>query len=357
MSVTLKKIIIFTVFLLVLILAGFFIFNSKETLYTSDYSMDKDFVHSILKRFTKSSHEFGSKNQKDLKNYILDTLTGISSFSYSQGFYTRVPLHGSPDSHRYVDGYNIIAKSKTAHSHPCTVLVGSHYDTKVLSSSADSFCPGANDSGSSSAVLLDFLRYLSKREDLSTRCSLSFVWFDGEESVLEGWDEWKNYSDIAQDNTYGSRYFVSRLEGCSNSNKKYSGYCLNGIKSQSEVSSQDKEEIVAFVLIDMVGSGSIQLSRDSNSDLKLQSIFSNMWYSTYKQAIFNDQYQDIEDDHIPFIKKKIKSIDLIDFNHLDYWHTPEDKLENISLEDLSKFSKVAIEYIVWLADHPDAIYK
>ena len=313
--------------------------------------MDKDFVYDVLKRFTVAPHEFGSKNQKDIKNYILDTLLGISSSRYVQSFYTRVPLHGNPDSHKYVDGYNIIAKSKTAHSHPCTVLVGSHYDTKILSSSGDSFCPGANDSGSSSAVLLDFLRYLSKRDDLSTRCSLSFVWFDGEESVLEGWEEWKNYSDISQDNTYGSRYFVSKLERCPN--KKYSGYCLKDEKQKS----QDKEEIVAFVLIDMVGSRFIQLSRDSNSDLKLQSIFSNMWYSSYKEAIFNNQYQDIEDDHIAFVKKKIKSIDLIDFNHLDYWHTPEDKLENISFEDISKFSKVAIEYIVWLANHPDAIYK
>jgi hypothetical protein len=43
----------------------------------------------------------------------------------------------------------------------------------------------------------------------------------------------------------------------------------------------------------------------------------------------------IEDDHQPFLKRGVASVDLIDFDGFQaYWHTPQDTLDKISARNL-----------------------
>src|SRR5213592_4824352 len=78
---------------------------------------------------------------------------------------------------------------------PTTIAVTGHYDTKVF----DRFSfTGANDGGSSAAWLLEFARATA---GLKLQNTLEFIFFDGEEAVVEWSDD---------DSVYGSRHDVDR---------------------------------------------------------------------------------------------------------------------------------------------------
>jgi glutaminyl-peptide cyclotransferase len=54
------------------------------------------------------------------------------------------------------------------------------------------------------------------------------------------------------------------------------------------------------------------------------------------------------DDHVPFLEKNYKAIDLIDFSYgpnNSYWHTPKDTIENISIDSLMKSGKIVVEML------------
>jgi hypothetical protein len=49
--------------------------------------------------------------------------------------------------------------------------------------------------------------------------------------------------------------------------------------------------------------------------------------------VFVDVEQQIEDDHVPFLKAGIPAVDIIDLNY-PYWHTPDDTLDRVSARSL-----------------------
>src|SRR2546427_1178372 len=75
------------------------------------------------------------------------------------------------------------------------IAVTGHYDTKVFENFR---FVGANDGGSSAAWLLEFARSTA---NLKLQSTLEFIFFDGEEAVVEWTDD---------DSVYGSRYDVDR---------------------------------------------------------------------------------------------------------------------------------------------------
>jgi len=67
-----------------------------------------------------------------------------------------------------------------------------------------------------------------------------------------------------------------------------------------------------------------------------------------------------EDDHLPFAKKGVNAIDLIDFDYGPrnaYWHTDQDTMDKISAHSLQVVGAVVVEVLHKLqsgsdADHP-----
>ena len=56
----------------------------------------------------------------------------------------------------------------------------------------------------------------------------------------------------------------------------------------------------------------------------------------------------VKDDHVPFLKKGYKAIDLIDFSYgpdNSYWHTPNDTIDKVSVESLFKSGRVVVEML------------
>ena len=174
-----------------------------------------------------------------------------------------------------------------------TVLVAGHYDTKRF----DEFrFLGANDGGSSAALLLELARVLGPRKN---ELNYWLVFFDGEEAIRD-WSP--------TDSLYGSRHFVERLS------------------SNGELS-----RIQAFILVDMVGDAQLRIPREQNSTPWLNGLVFNVAQRLGYGKYFVNSQQAIDDDHIPFVNAGVAAVDLIDFdygpNH-SYWHTAEDTLDH-----------------------------
>jgi glutaminyl-peptide cyclotransferase len=191
---------------------------------------------------------------------------------------------------------------------PPILVIGSHFDTKLC----DFPFVGANDAGSSTAVLLELARSLKKTgpRDMTLR----FIFFDGEEAVRRDW--------IDPDNTYGSRHHAEKIREAS-----------------------DRDRFRAFVLLDMVGDKDLHLTHDTYSTKKLRDAFFDAAKEIGLGDAVNGRRQSVKDDHLSFRRINIPSVDLIDLEYgpnNSYWHTPADTLENCSRESLDKIGRIVL---------------
>src|SRR3984957_20282279 len=188
---------------------------------------------------------------------------------------------------------------------PGIILLATHYDTKRL----DNFV-GADDAGSSTAVMLELARLLCAQHG---RYQVWIAFFDGEEAVNR---EWKD-----PDNRYGSRQMAAKLN-------------MSG----------DLKNMRAFILADIVGSRELRLKRDSNSDKSLNDL---VWANANRlgySGVFVNAPTAIDDDHQSFGTRGVKTVDIIDLE-IPYWHTPQDTLDKISSKSLAVVGHVILETV------------
>jgi Zn-dependent M28 family amino/carboxypeptidase len=184
------------------------------------------------------------------------------------------------------------------------IALATHYDTKL---EREFRFVGASDSASSTAAVLELGRILKTR---SNEFTVELLFFDGEEAVIDWYQN--------NDNTYGSRHYVETAQKAS---------ALSGLK--------------ALVLLDMIGDRNLTIRRDSNSTPWLTDIIwaaaGRLGYRTY----FLSEQTTILDDHLPFMKAGIPSVDIID---LDYaaWHTAQDDLDHVSARSLQVVGDVVL---------------
>ena len=180
-----------------------------------------------------------------------------------------------------------------------TIAITGHYDTKRF----DGFrFDGANDGGSSAAEVLEMARATA---GLKLQNSLEFVFFDGEEALLDWTDT---------DSVYGSRYDLDR-----------------------RYKAGDLQKLKALILVDMIGDKDLNIKRESGSTAWLTDVIWNTAHSDGYRQEFPDEQLKIEDDHIPFLHAGIPAVDLIDFDYgpsHSYWHTAGDTLDKTSARSL-----------------------
>lgn len=183
------------------------------------------------------------------------------------------------------------------------IAITGHYDTKLLPGFV-----GANDAGSSTGFLLEMLNVLqgAPRQD-----SVWLVWLDGEEAFGE-------WSDT--DSLYGSRHLA-----------------------QKWLSDGTAAKVKALINIDMIGDKNLDLVYDTNSTPSLRDL---VWEAADRlgfSASFRRVPQEIGDDHQPFIRAGIRSVDVIDFDYgpdNSYWHNGKDTLDKLSANSLRIIGKV-----------------
>ena len=175
------------------------------------------------------------------------------------------------------------------------IAVTGHYDTKLFDNMR---FVGASDGGSSAAWLLEFARCT---RDLKLENTLEFIFFDGEEAVVDWTDD---------DSVYGSRHDVDR-----------------------RLRSGDTKTLKAMILVDMIGDKNLNIKREEQSTRWLKDILWNTAHSLgYEKEFPNDEIE-ISDDHVPYLKAGIPSADLIDFDY-PAWHTAQDTLDKVSAHSL-----------------------
>jgi Zn-dependent M28 family amino/carboxypeptidase len=222
----------------------------------------------------------GSPGIRQTRAYITKQMQAIGLTVQEQAFMATTPVGQVPMANLLVT---------LPGKRPDRILIASHYDTKP---EKEFVFVGANDGGSSTALLMELARVL---KDKPREFTYELVFFDGEEA----WGEW------ATGNTFGSRHYVDagRKDGT-----------LKGVKT--------------LVLLDMIGERGLQVRQDLNSTRWLNDIVWRVAGQLGHQRTFVADITAVEDDHTPFINAGVPAIDLID---LDYpaWHTAEDTLDKI----------------------------
>lgn len=204
-------------------------------------------------------------------------------------------------------------------SSPEILMVAGHYDTKRF----DRFrFVGANDGGSSAALVMELARALAHRP---SRYTLWLVWFDGEEAVKEEWSD--------ADSTYGSRHLVERLS-----------------------SSGELNRIKAMILVDMVGDAQLDIKRDTNSTPWLSDlVFRTAHRLGYSRYFLDQPFPVGGDDYVPFINAGVPAVDIIDFDYGpqgSYWHTAQDTVEHCSAQSLGIVGSVVLAALEELENSP-----
>jgi glutaminyl-peptide cyclotransferase len=185
---------------------------------------------------------------------------------------------------------------------PDVITIAGHYDTKVF---REFRFVGANDGGSSAALLIELARALAARPHEYTYW---IVFFDGEEAR----GTW-----TAADSLYGSRHMAADL-------------ARRGVLPR------------ALIVADMIGDRDLNIRREAYSTPWLTEL---LWASAYRlgyAAHFLSDAIAVEDDHAPFLRAGVPSALLIDFDYRP-WHTAEDTLDKVSARSLQIVGDVLID--------------
>jgi len=271
---------------------------------------DATFAYETLEQFLKISPRVpGSENSRKAVSFIVDQSKHFSDSVEVDSFTAKTP-HGN------VKFSNVVVQMKGVDDSKY-VIVGSHFDTKILAGIND--FQGANDSGSSTAVLIAMMKTI-KESGTIPPVTLRFVFFDGEEC-------YRKYD--VHDGLYGSRYYADKLE-----------------------KSGALENCRAMVLLDMVGDKDLGFTIPQNTDPELLRVTERV-AEQLKLTPFIGRFDgDMLDDFLPFQKRGVPCIDLIDFefgpNNV-FWHTSMDSLDKISPESLKISGDLALG-ILWQLD-------
>ena len=191
------------------------------------------------------------------------------------------------------------------------IIIGAHYDTKV--GIADNFV-GANDSSSGAGVVLELARVMR-----ATDINVMFVFFDGEECF-------RRYGK--DDGLRGSLRLAEQL--------KHDGRAVN---------------TRAVVILDMIADRDLNVTIPRNSDSKLISALFGAAEKEGTRAKFSLSPLEILDDHAPFMAAGIPAIDIIDYTYgsapglNDYWHTPEDTMDKLSVENVGIIGRTVLRLV------------
>ena len=185
------------------------------------------------------------------------------------------------------------------------VVVAAHYDTKDIPGFV-----GANDGAGGTAVLVQLARTIKPR---TIGPSVLFLALDGEE-VPAGVPD-----------------------------SKFLTYGIRGARVAAPVYRKAK----AMILLDFVGNKNLLLPREANSNRALWDRLRRAAARVGVGAVFPDETHTtgpVLDDHYPFMKEGVPSVDLIDFD-FPCWHRLCDNLSAVSMRSLDAVGETMVELL------------
>jgi glutaminyl-peptide cyclotransferase len=254
----------------------------------------------------------GNENHKKLERYILDHLKDdhLAGDQVEDDAFIADTVEGK------FPVRNIIAKFPGTKDG--IVVIMGHYDTNYPLRKTGYV--GANDGGSSTAILLEFANQLRSSSAAPTKnrdgYSVWLVWTDGEEAV-------KTWSDT--DSLYGTRHLAEKWE-----------------------KDGTLKKIKALMVMDMIGDADLNIDRNSTSTPWLLDLIYTAAEREGYQSHFYAREGPIEDDHLPFAKRGVPNADVIDldygYNNV-FHHTPQDTMDKLSPKSLEIAGDTIMETI------------
>lgn len=198
------------------------------------------------------------------------------------------------------------------------IVLASHYETNWPLRNIAFY--GANDGACTTALLIELGAYF--RTHPPQGYSVWLVFDDGEEAV-QSWTE--------TDSLYGTKHLAA---------KWYADGTLNRIK--------------AFIVADMIGDKDLNILEEMGSTPWLRDVFRQAAVDTHHTAnVFQTQGSE-EDDHLPFLRRGVPSLDVIDVAYgpmnpntgdYAYHHTVQDTIDKISPRSLQISADLFLETI------------
>ena len=276
-----------------------FIVGFHSTLDAADFSGERA-LNDVRRAVAFGARPAGSEASRHMQSWIVQELKAQGWEVVEDRFTAHTPEGDAEMT-------NLIAKKPGLTGR--AVAVSGHMDTKRFPFRF----VGANDGGSSTALLLELARCL---KDDRFRNDIWLVFFDGEEAV----QDWTN-----TDSLYGSRHLAEKMDA-------------DGSLSR----------LLALINVDMIGDRDLHILDEEGSTpalrRHLRAAAAKLGYSQHIETT----PQSIEDDHVPFLQKGVNAIDLIDFDYGPgnaYWHKPQDTTDKLSAESLKITGTLVVEMV------------
>lgn len=213
---------------------------------------------------------------------------------------------------------NIIARLYP--TQPKRIILATHYDSQKISFQNSSHqnepSPGANNSASGVAVLVELARLLSNSHVLPN-VGVDIIFFDGEEGEENQGGDFTNWKPL------GSVYFAQHLKEIYGENKPVSG-----------------------VVLDMVCDRNLKISKEASSVRNASTQTEAFWtiaQKTNNNVFQNAVGQEIRDDHTSLNEVGIPSLLVIDFDYPPY-ATTNDTTDKCSAESLQTVAEAVWNY-------------
>jgi spermidine synthase len=200
------------------------------------------------------------------------------------------------------------------------IILAAHYDSKKTADKdlvrPRQPVPGANDSASGVAVLLELARTFAN-SPVSPNVGVDIIFFDGEEG------EENQKADYSDWKPLGSTYFAQHLNEIYKENKPFQG-----------------------IVLDMVCDKDLQIYQEQSSVQNAPSQTAAFWDIGKKinsRVFINQVRYQIKDDHTPLNRAGIPSFLVIDFEYPPF-HTTNDTVDKCSPQSLETIARTVLDY-------------
>lgn len=254
-----------------------------------------------------------SPGHQSMKKFLIEKMN-----SFAQDTKVQAWQHLSPDRKKY-ELSNIVGKFYL--SAEKRIIIATHYDSKKFADKdpekPDQPVPGANDSGSGVAVLLEIAQALANSH-VTPNVGIDIIFFDGEEGEENQKGDYSTWKPI------GSTYFSEHLNDLYGNKKPISG-----------------------IVLDMVGDKDLRISKEQSSVLDAHTQTEAFWKIAKEidSKVFSDKIEfNIRDDHTSLNKVGIPSFLLIDYDYQPF-HTTKDTLDKCSPQSLETIATAVLNYV------------
>lgn len=222
-------------------------------------------------------------------------------------------------THATARGDSLPLTNLLARFHPAAekrILFLAHWDSRPRAdgpASTDSTVPvpGANDGGSGVAVLLGVADVLHR---MAPAIGVDLLFVDGE--------DYGDFTNTPDDVLIGSRYYAAHQPA--------------GPKP------------LYAVLFDLVADRDLQIFQEGNSLIGAPEVVNLVWDTAkllgYRAVFVDTPKHTLIDDHLELQKAGIRAVDVVDFDY-PAWHTPNDKLDQVSARSLQIVGDVAMALV------------